>query len=185
MFPRPRGEVTLFLIKALHPLLVFFEFGRIVRFGEDVFEENGPRNADGVEIFHGSDYGPVIENLVALNGDVPHLHLGPFGHLEYHFHGRGRNLAQFRFNGRILAAAFGEIFLQNDGGALYFIGVILRFNRQPDTTLLEAIENLGNSYRFGAIVLNRTNDTAFDNDETENIAGAAFLALQRNVVKAA
>ena len=77
---------------------------------------------------------PVISML-------PTLTLGPSFTYEGDLQRRGRNLLDLRIHRGVLAAALGQEFLEDDGGALDLVGVVLRFHREADLALLEAVEN--------------------------------------------
>jgi hypothetical protein len=90
-----------------------------------------------------------------------------------------------KFDGRILAAAFGEELFQRNGGTLHLVRIVLRFDGEADAAFFEPIKNFGNSHRLGAFVLDGADNAAFDNDKPKNVPGPPGFAFERDVVEAA
>ena len=84
----------------------------------------------------------IRENFIPFNVNVADLDLRALVHLEDDFHGGGRNLAQIRLYGCILPTALGQVLFQDDGRALDFVGIVLRFDREANAALFKAIQDL-------------------------------------------
>src|ERR1019366_5475583 len=101
-----RGEVALLLVSITNAFFVFFQLRGIERLGENVFEVNGIRDPERVQIFHRSDDIALREGLAAPDDNLPDLDLRAFNYCENDFQrGRG-NAAQFRGHGGKLMAVF-------------------------------------------------------------------------------
>ena len=75
-------EVAAVLELGADPFGVFFQFGGVVGLGENVFQENGVRNADRLEVLHGRTQGAVIDVFVASEANFSNLHLRSFADHE-------------------------------------------------------------------------------------------------------
>src|ERR1035438_6035480 len=98
--------------------------------------------------------------------------------------GRWRNLLDLGLHGGVLPAAFGQVFLEDHGGTLDLVGVVLRFHAEPDLAFLEAVEDFGDGDALGARVLNGTDDAALGDHEADDEAEASGFGFQADIVEA-
>ena len=164
-------EVAFLLIGIADALLVFFELG-----WSKVFAKRSSRKIEcgmpmGCRFFIARMTSRSLNTLLPTILMSPDFDLGAFVHVENDFEGGGRDLADLGVDCGELAAALGEEFLQDDRGALDLVGVVLRFDRQADLALLEAVENFRDGDRFGAFVLDGADDAALGDDEAHDDAG--------------
>ena len=66
-------EVAAVLVLGADAFGIFFKFGGVVGLGENVFQENGVRDADGLEVLHGRTQCAVIDVFVALGSECARL----------------------------------------------------------------------------------------------------------------
>ena len=166
-------------------LLVVFELHLVVSLGEDALEEDRVRHAIGVQVLHGLDHPVGVFSLVALDIDVPHLHLGAFIDVESDLQGGGRNLLDARLDGGVLMAALGEKLLQRHHRALHLVGIVLRFHREADLALLEAVQNFGDRDRVDARVVDGADHAPLDQHPVDDDAGLSLFGFQADIVEAA
>ncbi len=121
-------EIAAILVFGADAFGVFFQFGGVVSLGEQVFEEDGVRDADGLQVLHGRAQGAVVDMFVASEADVADLNLGAFFDDEGDGDGGGRDGTDFGANGGELTAVLGEQLLQNNFGLLDFGGIVLALN---------------------------------------------------------
>src|SRR5271156_2996829 len=66
-------EIAPILQRAANPLGIFLEFAGVVGAGEDVLQEDGVRNSNGPQVFHGRAQLARTHRAIALEGDISHL----------------------------------------------------------------------------------------------------------------
>src|SRR5439155_1618224 len=84
-----------------------------------------------------------------------------------------------RIDRGILPAALGQKFLEGHRRALDFIGVILRFDGETHLPLFEAVQDLRDSYRMDALVVDGADDAALGEHPAEDKTGLARLGFER------
>src|ERR1035441_9347829 len=94
---------------------------------------------------------------------------------------RRRNLLDLGLHGGVLPAAFRQEFLEDHGGALDLVGVVLRFHAEPDFAFLEAVEDFGDGHALGAGVLDGADDAALGDHEADDEAEAAGFGIQADI----
>ena len=176
-------EIPRILIRLAHAILVFIQFGAVIRLGENVLKQDGVRNADAVRVLHGANHPAVVVRGVVLNFDMPHLHLRAFIHHEGNLQRRWRNLFDLRIDGGILTAALRQVLLEHHGRALDLVRIVLRFHAQADLAFLEAVQNFGDGDGFGAGVFNGTDHAPLDHYEANQKAGASRFGFQADIVE--
>ena len=137
-----RFEIALCLVVVADALGVFVQLGGVVGLGEQAFQENRVRNADGLQVLHRGLQFARLDRLVALEGNLAHLDLRSFFHHERKSHGSWRNRPNFRGDSRKLPSMGRQQFLDHDLGSLNFGRIVLAFLRQPDLAFLELVENV-------------------------------------------
>ena len=120
----------------------------------------------GFKFFMARTTSRWLNGGVALNNDVADFEFRTFVDGEVDIDAARRHLAELRSNGGVLVAALCFIFLQYVLGALHFAGIVLRFGRQIDVTLFEAIENFGFTDGLVAGVVDGMDGAAFGDNET-------------------
>src|SRR5581483_5333448 len=135
-------EVAAILVLGSNPLRVFFQLGGVVGLGEDVFQENRVRDADGPQVLHGGTQDAAADVLISVEADLTYLNLRAFFHNEGNAYRCRRNLPHLGANGGELPAVFGKQILDRDLGSFYACGIVLALHHQSDLILLEAVENV-------------------------------------------
>ena len=184
MLDNARREVALLLISIPYAVFIFFELVGIEALCEEVFKQNGMRNADRSQVLHRADHFAVAENLVALDLDLADLHLRALVNLEDNFERRGRDLAEFRLDGGELPAALGKEFLQHVSGALNLARIVLRFHGETNFPLFEPVQNLRDRNGLGAFVLDRAHDAALGQQEADDPAVRTAFFLKADIIEA-
>ena len=178
-------EVAAVLIFRAHPLGVFVELGGVVSLGEEVFQEDGVRNADRLQVLHGAAQNAGVDVLVADEGNLADFDLGPFLHHERDAHRGRRNGANFGADGGELPAVLGQQFLDRDFGFLDFGGIVLAFHRQPDFAFLEAVQHVAVGDRIQPGVFDLANGGPLFDVDVDAPALGRLLALEADVFKVA
>ncbi len=127
---------------------------------------------------------PFFESVVAFELDFTDLHLRSFIYVENYLERGRRHLADFRFNRGELAAALGQVLLQNIACALDLVRVVLRFDAEADSAILEAVQNLGHGNRLHALVLDRPYDAPLYHHKGHDPTRLARLAFDADFVEA-
>lgn len=178
-------EVALVLVVHTRQFDVLLQFRGVVGLGEDILEEDGVRHAYWPQIPHGADQGAAAECLIALDLDVPHLHLGPFVHPELQLEGSGRHGSEHRVDCGELTPALRQVLLENHLGPLDLAWIVCGLDRQSHFPLLEAVQDFRGADRFDPRILDGENNRAFSYDETNDLSGCARLDLQAEIVETA
>ena len=146
-------EIAAVLVFIADAFGIFVQLGGVVGPGEDVFQEDRVRNADGPQVLHGVTQHSRLDVLVAFELDLAHFNLGAFlDHKRDADRGR-RNLPYFRPDGGELAAMFRQQAFDRHFRLLYFRGIVLAFHRQADFRFLEAVEHVAGGNRTQANVV--------------------------------
>src|ERR1019366_842497 len=164
---------------------VFFEFGGVVGLGDEVFQKNGVRDADGLQVLHRRAQGAVIDVFVAPEAYPTHLNLRPFANHERDADGVGRNRAHLGANRRELTPVLREQLFQRHFGLLDLGRVVLVLHRQSHFAILEAVEHVAGGNRIQAGVVDLADGRPLLEVDVKNPAFGALFALKADVLKVA
>jgi hypothetical protein len=178
-------EVAAVLELGTDALGIFFELGGVVGFGEKIFEEDGVRDADGLEVLHGRTQSAVIDMLVAAEADVANLDLGPLFDDEGDADGSGRDGTDFGADGGELAPVLGEQFLEHDFGLLDLGGIVLALDRESDLAVFEAVEHVAGGDGIETGVVDLADGGALFEVNVQDPALGVLFALEADVFKVA
>ena len=164
---------------------VFFQFGGVVGLGEQVFQKDRVRDADGLQVLHGRPQRAVVDVFVAPEAYAPNLDLGPF--LDHKRDGDGgrRDGSNFGADGGELMPVFREQFLQHNFRLLDFGGIVLALYRESDFAVLEAVEHVAGGDRAQAAVADLADGGPFFEVDVQDpaLAFGVLLALEAYVLK--
>src|ERR1700683_2215230 len=149
----PGFEVAAVLILGPHPLGVFFKLGGVVGLGEDILQEDGMRNANGLQVLHRRPQNSRLDGLIAFELNFADLDLGPFLDHKCDTDRSGRNLAHFGADRSEEASMLREQILDRDFRLLDARGIVLAFDHQADFILLEAVQHITVGNRVEANVV--------------------------------
>ncbi len=132
-------EVAVRLIELANAIGVFVQLGRVVGTCEQILKQQRMGQPDRLKVLHGANHLAVGERGVPVNDDVADLYLRPFVDRKGDVYTAGRNLANLWSYVCILMTALCFVFLEHVLRPLHFARVILRFRRQADLPLFQAV----------------------------------------------
>ena len=141
------------------------------------------RHAYGPEEMHGLAQLTAFHVLVAHERNAPDLHLGPFADHECNAHRRRRNRPDFSTNGGELVSVLGLQITDDDFRLFHFGGVVLRFRREGDFILLEAVEDVAFRDRVNSDVIDLSYSRLLFYINMKDPAFGGSLALKANVLE--
>jgi hypothetical protein len=115
-------EVAAVAIGLAHALGVFVQLAGVEGAGEEVLEDDGVGNADGLEVLHRVAQDAVAEVVVAVEGDLADLDRRAFLDVEGDADGGRRDGLDFGLDGGELVAVLGEQVLQDISARLMRVG---------------------------------------------------------------
>ena len=152
---RLRLEVAVVLVRLAHPLRVLVQFARVERPGQQILQHDRVRHADRPCIHHRAAQFAAAQVVVAVEGDLPHLHRRPFLDAERDPHRRRRNRLHLGPDRRKLVSMLAQQVLQNVLGPLHPCRIVLALHRQSDLGLLIPFLHVGLRYRVHPLVIDR------------------------------
>ena len=153
-------EEAAVLVLVANALGVFFELGGVVGLGKNIFEEDGVRYADGLQVLHRGAQRAAVDVAVARKADAADLYLRAFLDDERDSYSRRRNGPDLRPNRRKLPAMFCQQLLDCHFSLLDAGGIVLAFDRETDLALLEAVQDVAGGNRTQPGVVDLTDGLA-------------------------
>src|SRR5208282_5112106 len=182
------GEVAVVLVQGPDAEFeVLFQFSLVERLVCHLKVEGANRKAIGAVIAHRADQLAVGKGLVADEGDLADLDLGPLLDQKREFHGvRSGDARKLGRDRGVLPAVFGEQLLDDDFGAADLGGIEGTLHRQSELALLVAIQDVGFGNGTVALVVDVPDDgTLFDVEDQDHGVGllCAGLDFQPDVLE--
>src|SRR5581483_2252574 len=140
-------EIAAILVLRAHPFGVLVQFTSVVGLGKNVLKKNGMRNANKLQVLHGSAQNSLADVLVPDKGNLAHLHFGAFFYSKDDSDGSGRDGPHLAADNRKLPSMLGQQFLDHDFHLLHLGRIVLTLHRKPDLALLETIKHIAGRYR--------------------------------------
>ena len=178
-------RVALVAVGLAHALRILFELRGVVGLREEVLEDDGIGNADGLEVLHRAAQVERADVPVALELDVAHLHHWAFLDVEVHLDRGRRNGLDLGFDGGELVPMLGQKLLDHGFGVLDLGGIVLAVDGKADFLLLEAVEHVGHRHAVQALVVDVANGGFFADKHVQNDALLGVLALDAQIVEVA
>src|SRR5208282_2124864 len=178
-------EVAAVLELSANALGIFFELGGVVGLGEEIFQKDGMRDADGLKVLHGRTQSAVIDMFIAPETNVSNFDLGPLFDDEGDADCCGRNGADFGADSGELTSVLGEQFFEHYFGSFDLGGIILVFHGESDLALFEAVEYVAGGDGIEAGVIDFADGGALFEVNVQNPALGTLLALEADVLKVA
>jgi hypothetical protein len=135
--------VALVAVGLAHPVRIFVQLAGVEGTREDVLEDDGVGNADGLQVLHRRHQFTVGERMVAGEGDLAYLDGRTFLDDKRQRDARRRNGLDLGPDHGKLMAVLTEHLLQYHFGALHARLVKLAFDVEGDLLLLEALHHVG------------------------------------------
>src|SRR5256885_3781340 len=166
-----------------HQLHVVIELGSVVGFGKQTFEKDGVRHAYGPEKMHGLAQLTAFHVLVAHECNAADFYLWSFADYERKAYRRRRNRPDFSTDCRELVSVLGLQITDDDFRLFHFGGVVLRFRREGDFILLEAVEDVAFRDRVNSDVIDLSYSRLLFYINMKDPAFGGSLALKANVLE--
>ncbi len=138
-----RVGVALVAVGQADALGVFVELGSVEGAGEQILENDGIRDADGLQVLHRAAQVKAAQVLIAGELDLADFDRRAFLDIEVDLHRGGRNGFDVSLDDGELVAVLGEQLCQYRLGTHHLGGVVLALNGEADLFLFEAVENVG------------------------------------------
>ncbi len=184
LFHRGIG-VALVAIGLANPLRIFFELGGVEGLREQILEDDGVGNADGLEVLHGAAQVKRAHMGVAGELDGADLYDRAFLDVEVHLHRGRRNGLDIRFDGGELVAVLSHHLLENRFGALDLGLVELALDGQAHMLLLEAVEHIGDGDAVQTLVVDLADVGLLHDEDVEDDALFGVFALDAEIIEVA
>ncbi len=174
-------EVAAVLEFRPHPFRVFVQLGGIVGLGKDVFQEDGVRDPDRLQVLHGPAQDPRADMLVADKRNLAHADLGALLHHKGNAHFGGRDGPDFGAHGGKLPPMLREQFPDRDLRFLYLCRIVLAFGRESYLALLETVQHIALRNRAQTQIIDLADGRALLDVNVKAPALGSLLALEADV----
>ena len=176
-------EIALVPIGVTNALRIFVELAGVEGLRKQVFENDGVRYADRLQVAHRRDQLAVRNRVVAVKRDLAHLNRGAFFDDEGQRNGCGRQRLDFGLDRGELVTMLGEQLLQDNFGPLDLGRVVLALDRERHFGLLEPFQYVGLCDRAEALIFDLADRWALAHINDQLHAGWRIDFLEPHVIE--